>query len=163
MQLIRFIRVLLVTLALSSLGVSATPKATPCKPYKINACVPKRTLPKAFRESQPNYSNYLTPLQVYPSEGTAVPFPSGSNNTAEPLVLIPAGTETITLCQIRLGKFECTVISKFKDCPNSISLRDADSGISYTCDVDCDNRRASGKPDENGNCDCDVKYDTCRS
>lgn len=144
-------------------AANAVPKSTPCKVFETDNCVAKSRVKKVIRNELPRNSKFLMSLQNYPIKaGTFEGFPS--QTTVTPLVLIPAGTRTLTVCAFTAaGKFECTVLTAFNDCPRSIQIVDQTSRISYDCEVDCDNRRPNGDPDSNGNCDCDILYNTCEA
>jgi hypothetical protein len=156
--MLKTLQLILIVILIATTAEAATPKLKPCKPNTANICVPKARLPKTFRSKlalTPD-EGFLTPLEQYPNLESLGSFPE---DNITPQVLIPAGTETMTLCRLVQGKLECTVLTKFKDCPLSISIQDENSGKFYDCELDCG---ASTHPDENGNCDCDIKYNTCK-
>lgn len=140
----------------------AVPKSKPCKLFKIDNCIPKSQIKKSLRDQLPANSKFVTPLQAYPVlQGTLTGFPE--QTTVTPQVLIPAGTRSIQVCRISVGgKLECTLLTAFNDCPHNVTMYDESSSRSYSCDVDCDNRRPNGDADENGNCDCDIDYGSCQ-
>ena len=139
----------------------AVPKAKPCKPYNKNICVERNSVPRKFRSNLPYEQNFLTPLQRYPMKSTLELPPDGNNGgQARPVVLIPAGVESITVCRMIGGRLDCAVLTAPKTCPGRFSFQD-ESGQAWTCDLDCAARRPNGDPDSNGNCDCDILYDTC--
>lgn len=118
----------------------------------------KSVIPKSVRNSLPSgYAvGFLTPMQ-----GTRGVGPGTSG--VQPYILIPAGSVSIPYCRLTPGgKYECTTLTKFNSCPTIFTFLDEGSGLHYTCDLDCDNRRPNGDPDANGNCDCDIKQDMCR-
>lgn len=141
----------------------AVPKTKVCKPYQTEVCVEKKTIPQKFRSKLPATTKFYTPLRRYPiTSGSLTDFLNIPSGTPEPQILVPAGVHTTTVCRILNGKLDCALLSAYNACPASITIQDQDSGVMYTCDIDCDNRRPNGDADSNGNCDCDVKYDTCR-
>ena len=160
-------RYLLIALVISLLAIApnsfAAKKYKPCKPYDTNICVERKSIPKSFRSKLPTDVGqfFLTPLQRYElSSEFKVPPEDNDPGIPVPQILIPAGTETQTYCQIVGGQMKCTVLSAYKPCPSRFTFFD-ESGSPWTCDVDCDVRRPGGDADANGNCDCDIEYNTC--
>ncbi len=150
-----------ISILLTASIAHAVPKSTPCKPYKTDICVDKRSIPNSFKRRLPYKKNFLMPLQRYPlSSSFQVPPENNPPGTSIPQILIPAGINSITVCNIVGGQMNCTVLTAFKPCPSRFTFTD-ESGQAWTCDVDCNARRPNGDPDSNGNCDCDIEYDTC--
>lgn len=141
----------------------AITKVTPCKIGKKRVCVPIRKVPSSLRTVVPERGGVLTPLQEFPIvAGDFQEFPKQDGETTTG-IKVPAGTHTQTVCMITLvGEYKCIVLTAFNDCPGSIPLQDEGSGITYECELDCDNRRPGGDADSEGNCDCDIRQDTCK-
>ena len=140
---------------------SKDPKATPCKVFNTDNCVKRSLIPKGIRNKFPVRTKFVAPLQLYPfqSAGTLAGFPNVPAEQ-EPLILIPAGTETLSVCGIFEGVFKCVLLTQFKECPTNIPVQN-ESGAWYKCDVDCSGSGPNGKPDANGNCDCDINLGSC--
>lgn len=141
----------------------AARKVSPCKILRKNICVSKKAIPKRMREVVPENLNFITPLvKSIITSGDFSEFPD--NDEGKTGISVPAGIKTTTVCRITAnGKFECTVLSAFNECPSSMIFFDEASKSSYECDLDCASRNPSGKPDSQGNCDCDVLYNTCEA
>jgi len=69
-------------------------------------------------------------------------------------IKVPAGNETRIACKVVANVFQCfQVVVEF--CPHSLVLMQGES--SFSCDLDCH----GNTPDASGECECDIKYDTC--
>lgn len=151
----RFLLISVLALLVAPSLALAVPKQTPCRPNKTNICVPSSTIPKSFRTALGINSGFLAPLRKYPAAELGN-FPEDSNLT--PNVLIPALTKTIAVCRIVAAKFECTTVTQIAGCPGEVQLQDRDGGSVYQCQVEC----GQSEPDANGNCECDILYNTCK-
>lgn len=151
----------LVTLLMVN-NVTAGPsiKVTPCKILNKKICVNKKAIPKAMQALLPEGTGVITPLKkVLITSGDFSEFPDNEEGTTG--IKVPAGVKTTTVCHVTVGgQIECTVLTAFNECPSTMVLYDDSSKSSYECDLDCSGN-PSGKPDSQGNCDCDVLYNTC--
>jgi hypothetical protein len=66
------------------------------------------------------------------------------------------GAAGTPICGIIAGKFQCISITSIT-CPSSIQLLESDSNALFDCKVSCD----PPEPDDEGYCECSIRYDTC--
>ena len=135
------------------------PKLLKCKPFEDSICVKNRKIPAAFKTGPAENQRFLAPLRQYQVvEGSIANFPElDPAHPIQPEILVPAGIETVTVCRNVGNTVECTVLTMYKDCPSNIPIQN-EGGTWYNCDLDCSR---SIHADNNGNCDCDVLYNTC--
>lgn len=69
-------------------------------------------------------------------------------------IKVPARTEMQLACRIVNGKMQCYQAA-IDVCPPDVILSQDTS--SYRCDLDCH----GNTPDPSGQCECDIRYDTC--
>lgn len=74
--------------------------------------------------------------------------------TAPSAIKVPAQTAMQLVCRIVAGRMDCYQAA-IDVCPPDVILSQGET--SYRCDLACD-----GAPDARGQCDCDVRYDTCK-
>ena len=67
---------------------------------------------------------------------------------------VPARTEMRLVCKVVAAKLQCYQAA-LEVCPRDVIL--AQETASYSCALDCH----GNTPDPSGNCECDIRYDTC--
>ena len=69
-------------------------------------------------------------------------------------IKVPANTHTQVVCAIVAGKLQCYQAA-IDVCPGSLILSQGET--SYSCETDCH----GNTPSSSGECECDIRYDTC--
>ncbi len=131
----------------------AGPKVKVCKP---DICIDKKRYKTKFRKFITRSAQGISlPAAISVKGGFKLP-PLDANDSPTSQMLVPADRKISLRCVVTNGKLNCYQVVSFDKCPGAITVSD-NGGAAYDCELQC----ASEFPDSNGNCDCEVLYNTC--
>ena len=145
---------LLAIFSFTDRSIAASKKGL-CRP---DICAPIKSVAKSARDLIPSGAQPITQDYKLRTETTVIDSLPSDNSTAVPLSQkFKANRSIRQLCRMFTGgtQMQCIDIVEFGACPEKVQLRDG--GTTYSCDLTC----TPSTPDSEGNCDCDVRYDTC--
>ena len=154
MRLLKIFALLIVCIIAVEQAEAATRRAL-CKPKGI--CLTRDEIPSHQRKSVLPDSFPVSRSLTATSGDALVSFPPDQGDPTPFTFKIPANREIKTICYRRGGQLECFQAVQNLECPETIKIQDSPGGALYECDIQC------SPPDSDGNCDCDIEYNTCHA